>query len=215
MIYRFGFIFLALVFSMLNQVALAQMGTAKFTSGYDSVVSDVGIISLPKADFRRDWTLLGVWIVNGEPDAKGLHNVYAEQGVVDHYRKTGEFPDGAVLVKELLSATTGDFTTGRISLASGVDGWFVMVKDTKGRFPGNPLWGDGWGWAFFGSKDPEILVTKDYKEECLTCHIPAKDTDWIYTEAYPVLGDNRGGMGRLRELVAEMSDQQHSTGCQP
>ena len=24
-----------------------------------------------------------------------------------------------------------------------------MIKDAKGRFPGNDLWGDGWGWALF------------------------------------------------------------------
>ena len=181
------FIVLALTAAWIHNSALAQSKSPDFTSGFDSIVAEDGTISLPTTDFRREWTLLGVWIVNGEKDAKGMHNVYAERGVVDRYRATGQFPDGAVLVKELISASAGDFTTGRISLATGIDGWFVMVKDTKGRFANNLLWGDGWGWAFFKSDEPTKLVTKDYKEECLTCHIPAKDTDWIYTQGYPVL----------------------------
>ncbi len=24
-----------------------------------------------------------------------------------------------------------------------------MVKDSKNSHPGNPLWGDGWGWSWF------------------------------------------------------------------
>ena len=196
----------ALIVAGMHSPAIAESNSSDITSGFDSIVSPEGNISLPTIDFRFNWALLGVWIVNGENDAKGMHNVYAEHGVVDHYRKTGQFPDGAVLVKELISTTAGDFTTGRISLATDIDGWFVMVKDQKGRFPNNSLWGDGWGWAFFESKDPKKLVTKNYKEECLTCHIPAKDTDWIYSEAYPVLGERRGGMERLRKLVADISD---------
>ena len=31
------------------------------------------------------------------------------------------------------------------------------------------------------------LKTKDYRAECLGCHIPAKNTDWIYVEGYEVL----------------------------
>jgi len=37
-------------------------------------------------------------------------------------------------------------TTGDAHWASGPKVWFVMIKDEKGRYPGNPLWGDGWGW---------------------------------------------------------------------
>lgn len=47
--------------------------------------------------------------------------------------------------------------------------WFVMVKDTQGRFPGNPLWGDGWGWALFKAEDTAASATKDYSKECIPC----------------------------------------------
>ena len=62
-----------------------------------------------------------------------------------------------------------------------------MVKDSENRFAENPIWGDGWGWALFKPDDKGKNVSRDYKVDCLGCHIPAKDTDWVYTEAYPTL----------------------------
>jgi hypothetical protein len=106
---------------------------------------------------------------------------------VDAYRETGAFPDGAVIVKELFAAATEDMTTGRVSHAHEVEGWFVMIKDAKGRFPDHGLWGDGWGWALFYADDPSTTVTEDYEAECIACHIPAEETDWIYVEGYPQL----------------------------
>jgi hypothetical protein len=64
-----------------------------------------------------------------------------------------------------------------------------MIKDTQNRFSGNPLWGDGWGWALFKPDQPKLNVATDYKVDCLGCHIPAKQSDWIYVEAYPILTD--------------------------
>jgi hypothetical protein len=65
--------------------------------------------------------------------------------------------------------------------------WFVMVKDDKNRFPDNPKWGDGWGWALYYANDPSKDVSTDYKKDCLGCHVPAKLTDFVYVDGYPVL----------------------------
>ena len=107
--------------------------------------------------------------------------------MVDAYRETGAFPDGAVIVKELFGTATEDMTTGRVSHAHEVEGWFVMIKDAKGRFPDHGLWGNGWGWALFNADDPSTPVTEDYEAECIACHVPAEGTDWIYVEGYPGL----------------------------
>lgn len=163
-------------------------------STYKSIVDEKGNISLPK-DFQLTWSFLGTWSIAPKEvetsgaasrhGAAGLHNVYTQQGVAEYYNKHQKFPDGAVLVKELLKTTTSTMTTGTVSRGSEVEGWFIMVKDTKGRFKSNPLWGNGWGWALFNASNIKETVTKDYKTECLGCHIPARDKDWIYTEGYP------------------------------
>lgn len=67
------------------------------------------------------------------------------------------------------------------------DVWFVMIKDSRNRFPENPNWGDGWGWALFKSAKPDKNVSSDYREDCISCHVPAKETDWVYIKGYPTI----------------------------
>ena len=78
-------------------------------------------------------------------------------------------------------------TTGEISHATETEGWFIMIKDAEGRFKGNALWGDGWGWALFKADDPAATVTENYKDECIPCHVPAEKDDWVYLRGYPEL----------------------------
>jgi len=99
------------------------------------------------------------------------------------------FPDGATLVKELWASNAGSYTTGEgVSHATdGLKQWFVMIKDTEGRFADNPLWGNGWGWALYKPDNCLTNVAMDYKTDCLACHVPAQENDWVYVEAYPTL----------------------------
>ena len=116
-----------------------------------------------------------------------MHLTYASPGTAEYYRKTGKYADGTVLVKEVFGTEHARMTTGDAHWASGTKVWFVMIKDEKGRYPGNSLWGDGWGWALFKSDAPDKQVATDHKKDCLGCHIPAKATDWVYIQGYPVL----------------------------
>ena len=166
----------------------AQM--SKSPDGFSLVADSAGNLRMPDVDYRKDWVALGSWAVAAEQPAEGsqgIHVVYTQAEAVAAYRRTGKFPDGAVLIKELFSTTTGSMTTGTVSRADKTAGWFVMIKDSANRYPGNKLWGDGWGWAYFDAKDRVNTKTTDYVADCKGCHVPAKDTDWIYVEAYPVL----------------------------
>ena len=169
-------------------VALAlAVGLPALAAGFAPGVGDDGSITVPPVDYRKDWALLGTFVTNGTDDATDFHVVYTQPETVAHYRQHGTYPDGAVLVKELLKTESGDLTTGRISWAAEPVGWFVMVKDTEGRFPDHPLWGDGWGWALFEADDPDTTVTADYREDCLSCHEPVRATDLSYVQGYPTL----------------------------
>ena len=163
--------------------------TAPAAESFSPYVDSKGNISIPK-DFRS-WRFLGTWGVAADEDdqvgSKGFHNVYTQPETISAYRATGKFPDGAVLVKELLKAKTDSMTTGEISYATETEGWFIMVKDAKGRFKDSDLWGDGWGWALINADDPNTIATEDYKAECLPCHQPAKKDDWVYLRGYPEL----------------------------
>jgi hypothetical protein len=108
-------------------------------------------------------------------------------GAADYYRRNKKFADGTVLVKEVFGTDHAQMTTGDAHWANDTKVWFVLIKDSKGRYPNNPLWGDGWGWVLFKSDAPNKQVATDYKKDCLGCHIPAKVDDWIYVKGYPVL----------------------------
>jgi Cytochrome P460 len=147
-----------------------------------------GNLRVPE-DYRSTYQLLGSWAVL-EPQGQGakeLHVVYASPGALAAYRKEGGFPDGTVLVKEVFVARTATMTTGTVSHAETLRGWFVMVKDRRGRHPANPLWGDGWGWSWFDATNPSKTTSTDYKANCLPCHVPAQATDWVYVGGYPPL----------------------------
>jgi hypothetical protein len=153
-------------------------------SGYD-LVDMAGNIRKP-SDFRERYQAIGTYMVLN-PNGNQMHVTYASPGAAEIYRKTGKFPDGAVLVKEVFGTDHAQLTTGDAHWASGTKVWFVMIKDEKGRYSDNALWGDGWGWALFKSDAPDKQVATDYKKDCLGCHIPARGTDWVYVQGYPVL----------------------------
>ena len=162
----------------------AKSQTNPRLSGFD-LIDKTGNIRKP-SDYRDKYEALGTYAVL-DPKGDQMHLTYASPGTAEYFRKTGKYPDGTVLVKEVFGTDHAQMTTGDAHWASGTKVWFVMIKDTKGRYPGNPLWGDGWAWALFKSDAPDKQVATDYKKDCLGCHVPAKATDWVYVQGYPVL----------------------------
>ena len=122
------------VFTIL--LIIASMGFivssyAEEKGSFSPYVDSEGNIERP-ADFRENWTYLGSW-VHPEDDKSGFHNVYTELGVAEKYKETGKFPDGAVLVKEVLAEGTQDMTTGKgvVHAKDDIVLWFVMGQGRK------------------------------------------------------------------------------------
>jgi len=172
----------------LSNLLPADEPPAPKAEGFSPYVTKSGGISLP-ADYREKFLHLGSWAVATKPDkpVDELHIVYTRLQDIEAYRRDGKFPDGAVLVKEITNVSADRMTTGESTWAKDIKVWFVMVKDSKARFPKNALWGDGWGWALFEAKDPKKNVATDYTTDCRTCHVPAKKDDWVYIRGYPIL----------------------------
>lgn len=170
-------------------VILIPAALAARTGGGSGTVADAaGNLHVPSG-YQERYQYLGTWAVAADdgPGSKQLHVVYASPGSVAAFKATGHFPEGTVLVKEVYEAATAPMTTGTVSHAQTLKGWFVVIRETKNRHPGNKLWGDGWGWSWFEADNPAKTTSTDYRTDCLACHIPAKATDWMYTSGYPVL----------------------------
>jgi hypothetical protein len=172
---------------------LLDAGAAGEPGEFSRFVDTEGRIHLPN-DFRAAMVHLGSWFVP-DGEVSGFHNVYTEPSTVEAYRRTGEFPDGATLINEIRPSTTRAYTTGpNVSHANeSIKLWFVMIKDRKGRFPGNPLWAEGWGWALIKPSDPSRNLATSFEASCQGCHQPARSNDWVYVEAYSTLREQSHG----------------------
>ena len=90
----------------------------------------------------RKWTYVGTPLTpNDMNDGKApfpeFHNVYMNSEAFNHYEKTGEFPDGTVIVKELVSVGDKEATSGNGYFMGEFIGLEVSLKD-KTRFKDEP-----------------------------------------------------------------------------
>ena len=122
------------------------------------------------------------------------HHVYIEQKNVDAYLKTGDFPEGTVIVKELTRVLDPKFPDGSRKEPSGrgyfngaYNGIDMSIKDSK-RFAKT----NGWGFFTFGHHPLPYEKTSAERpaSECAGCHISnVADTDMTYIQFYPMLRD--------------------------
>jgi hypothetical protein len=156
-----------------NPVAAAQTEQSSVVFNAD------GTMQLPTG-FRK-WVFVGAPLTpNGLNDGKAgfpeYHNVYVEQKNVDAYLKTGEFPEGTVIVKELTRVLNPTFPDGSRKEPSGrgyfngeYNGIDLTIKDTK-RFAKT----NGWGFFTFGHHHPlpyDKVAAEKPVTECAGCHI--------------------------------------------
>src|SRR3954467_8297609 len=122
------------------------------------------------------------------------HHVYIEQKNVDAYMKTGDFPEGTVIVKELTRVRDPEFPDGSRKEPSGrgyfngaYNGIDMSIKDSK-RFAKT----NGWGFFTYGHHPLPYEKTSAERPaaECAGCHIAnVADTDMTYIQFYPMLRD--------------------------
>jgi Cytochrome P460 len=177
-------------------IPMIAIGAGEKQETFSPYVDGKGNINVP-SDFREKWVHLGTWVVTSEAAAgpslgptapgTGIHEVYTQPESVMVYKKTGKWPDGAVLVMEACSIKWDDLPTGHVILAGEILDRFVMVKDSKDRFKNNPNWGEGWGWALFNAANPKKNISTNCKNDCIGCHEVAKNTDWVFVHGYPTL----------------------------
>jgi len=172
-----------------------QSQAAESDTSFSKYVDADGNISRPEG-YRDEWVHLGSWLVKKDQHARGpgVHDVYANPEAVAAFKENGQWPDGAVLVKEVRGIRSAAMTTGDAQWAGDIGVWFVMVRDRENRFPDNKIWGEGWGWALFKAKAPAKNVNSNWKkgdlDNCFGCHAPAKNTEWVYIEGYPTVRDS-------------------------
>ena len=165
-----------------------------------AVFNPDGTLQLPTG-FRK-WVFVGAPLTpnalnNGKANFPEYHHVYIEQKNVDAYLKTGDFPEGTVIVKELTRVLDPTFPDGSRKEPSGrgyfngeYNGIDVTVKDSK-RFKET----NNWGFFTFGHHPLPYAAkaAESSAAECAGCHIAnVADTDMTWIQFYPLLRDKKG-----------------------
>ena len=129
--------------------------------------------------------------VGGAAGFPEFHHVYIEPGAFASYLRTGEFPEGTTIVKELVLLQEGHYEDGSRDEASG-RGFFadrfagidMMVKDSA-RFADT----SGWGFFNFGHHEPPYAETAAAapNDACAYCHTANATHDMVFTTFYPIL----------------------------
>ncbi|MGE0355607.1 MAG: cytochrome P460 family protein [Burkholderiales bacterium] len=102
----------------------------------------------------------------------GIHHLYANRKALEGYR-TGKFPDGAVIVFDLLEAPSegGAVTEGKRKVVG------VMARDAR-KFAAT----GGWGFeGFKGDSRTERAVGTNAAKACFECHAPLKDRGYVFS----------------------------------
>lgn len=132
--------------------------------------------AVPYPEGYRDWHHVKSMVIEeGHPLFEafgGIHHLYANEAAMGGY-KAGAFPDGAVIVFDLLEATRSDNAV--IEGARKVVG--VMHKDAA-RYAAT----GGWGFeGFAGGDRAKGVVGDDAADACFACHAPEKDHDYVFS----------------------------------
>ena len=154
-----------------------------------------GDLMLPKNNIWREWVFVGEPLTpnalnDGKANFPEYHNVYIEPGSYEIYKKTGEFPEGTILFKELQLTLPGENPDGSRTEPSGrgyfpgaFNGADVTVKDTK-RYADT----GGWGYYKFNHHEPKApTATVQPRDKCAFCHIASAKKDEVWTQFYRLL----------------------------
>ena len=182
-----------------HEVFAAQKASDATSSSSNAAVQYTadGKLKLP-VGFRR-WVFLGAPLTpnalnDGEANFPEFHHVYVEEKNLDVYLKTGSFPEGTILIKELTRVLKPTFPDGSRTEPSGrgyfngeLNGIDASVKDSK-RFART----NGWGYFTFGHHPMPYDQTAAEMpvSDCAGCHLAnVAKTDMTWVQFYPLLRD--------------------------
>ena len=158
----------------------------------------------------REWIYVGTPVTpndmnNGKANFPEFHSVYIDPESWAHWKKTGKFRDGTILIKEMTSVGSKVATSGNGYFMGNYAGLEATIKSKK-YFPKEP---GNWAYYSFSTEDHKTLhkaVEPSPTAACNACHNGAAADDFVFTQYYPVLPANKakgeeGTGGKQDKLV--------------
>lgn len=139
----------------------------------------------------RSWVYVGTPVTpndmnNGKAAFPEFHNVYIDPVSYAYWKEKGEFRDGTILIKELVSVGSKKAVSGNGYFMGDFIGLEATIKSKK-HFSGEPG-----NWAYFSFTIPGKNEVKDKAKQfptnaCNSCHQTSAADDFVFTQYYPVL----------------------------
>ncbi len=139
----------------------------------------------------REWIYIGSPLTpndmnNGKAAFPEFHNVYIDPASWKHWKKTGQFRDGTLIIKELVSVGSKQAASGNGYFQGEYQGLEAMTK-SKQQFPDKK---GNWGFFRFtidGSTELRTVSSAQPDANCSGCHQAQAAQDQVFTQYYPVL----------------------------
>ena len=164
-----------------------QLSTNAFAGDYYKFTDG----KLERPTGYREWIYVGTPLTpNDLNDGKAafpeFHNVYIDPDSWAHWKSHGEFRDGTILIKELVSVGSKAAVSGNGYFQGEYVGLEATIK-SKSQFPNDP---GNWAYFSFSTADHKALTETASafpKEACNACHQASAQDDFVFTQYYPVL----------------------------
>jgi hypothetical protein len=147
----------------------------------------------------REWIYVGTPVTpndmnNGKAAFPEHHNVYIDPESWAHWKETGDFQDGTILIKELVSVGSKAAVSG----AGYFQGDFIGLEATIKSAEHSPDEPGNWAYYSFSTPDHKSLTetAKAFPAAaCNACHQASAADDFVFTQYYPVLRAGKGTKG--------------------
>lgn len=183
---------LSAVFSLTFGLLMSFASTSVTAGEYYNISNG----ELERPTGYREWVYVGTPVTpNDMNDGKAafpeFHNVYIDPKSWAHWKKTGEFRDNTILIKELVSVGSKAAVSGKGYFMGDFVGLEATIKSKKhfGKEPGN------WAYFSFSTPDHKTLTTKAKAfptASCNGCHAASAEDDFVFTQYYPILSAGKG-----------------------
>jgi len=155
---------LALSLAMLSQPLLANKTVKPSPNG----------ITLPEA--YKDWRVISI---SHRTDNNSMRTILGNDVAVKAARtgKTNPWPKGTILGKLVWKQTAEEHWPTAIAPDKFVHAEFMFKDSEKYKSTG------GWGYARWKGLDQKPYgKDENFAQECVACHTPVKDNDWVFTK---------------------------------
>jgi Cytochrome P460 len=187
-------------------LALALLAPAAEPDKFAKPRFDASGRMLRPEGYRR-WVFLGAnygmgyapgeTLTTQAPKDATFHNIYVQPKAFEHFAKTGVYPDGAMMVMEVVKPGTHASINKQGVFQADLKGIEVGVKDSK-RFGAEK-------WAYFnfiGTAGKPLNEAKAFpKDACWSCHNLHGAADNTFSQFYPVAREARPEIARALETV--------------